>query len=62
MEPEKKSYTGFRLLMLGVIAMICFGTYFSYDEISPFESLWTTNVTANGTANPDVNDKYYDIY
>ena len=37
--------TPFRMLMLLVIALICFGSYFSVDEIQNLAPLWTN--TAN---------------
>jgi hypothetical protein len=30
-----------RFLMLFFISMVCFGSYFSYDEITGFENNWT---------------------
>lgn len=30
-----------RFLMLFFISMICYGSYFSYDEIQGFENNWT---------------------
>jgi hypothetical protein len=40
--------TPFRLVMLAVIALICFGSYFSVDEIQNLGPQWTS------TANPFV--------
>lgn len=37
--------TPFRLLMLFVIAMICFGSYFSVDEIQNLGPLWTNTAS-----------------
>jgi hypothetical protein len=35
-EAPKISFA-FRVLMLGIISLICFGNYFAYDEIEPLE-------------------------
>jgi hypothetical protein len=32
--------TPFRFLMLLIISLVCFGSYFSYDEIQPLKSNW----------------------
>ena len=37
--------TPFRMLMLLVIALICFGSYFSVDEIQNLSPLWTNTAS-----------------
>lgn len=48
--------TPFRMVMLVVIAMICFGSYFSVDEIQNLGPLWT-NAASKYVRSGPVKDK-----
>lgn len=53
----------FRILMLAFISLICFGSYFSVDEIQPFSNWWTSN-EQNKTLNMSAKDfsLLYSVY